>query len=254
MKELPAGPPPGGLRHYLAVTRGPWYGFVCALPLLLTYQVLIWALHPNVINGGDAILRSVLLPLFQLVGWRSRESAFLVLLAASGVICWLGHRAAYGREGGLRGGYLAAMLAESGVYAVFFGTVVNAILRAVLPTGLQIGAAHGSPILSVTLALGAGIYEELVFRVLLMGGLALLFNRGLRLGLTASWVTAALLSSVVFSLFHYLGSAGDTFTLASFLFRFVSGAVLAALYGLRGFGVAVWTHALYDVLVMLLGG
>ena len=63
-----------------------------------------------------------------------------------------------------------------------------------------------------------------------------------------------MLSAFIFSLFHYFGPLGDRFQLASFTFRFVAGIVLAAIYRFRGFGVAAYTHALYDVLVVLSRG
>ncbi len=62
---------------------------------------------------------------------------------------------------------------------------------------------------------------------------------------------AAVVSSLIFSLFHYLGPLGDSFQLSSFVFRFVAGMVLAGIYRWRGFGIAAGTHALYDVFVVL---
>ncbi|RLB78811.1 MAG: CPBP family intramembrane metalloprotease, partial [Deltaproteobacteria bacterium] len=53
----------------------------------------------------------------------------------------------------------------------------------------------------------------------------------------------------LFSLVHYIGTYGDAFTLASFTFRFLFGLALNVLFIVRGFGIAAWTHALYDVMV-----
>ncbi|MBI5834750.1 MAG: CPBP family intramembrane metalloprotease [Armatimonadetes bacterium] len=248
-------PPAGGLRHYFAVTRGPWYGFVFALPVLVAYELLIWVFGGrNVVNGADAVMSSLLEPLTALLGG-SREHLLAVLLAAGGLGCWLSHRRRYaGQDGGrLRPGYFLAMLVESSLYALFFGVAVNRIMAAVLPQGLlQIGGGQGGVVFNLTMALGAGIYEELFFRVVVMGGLAVLIIRTGKAAPLAGWLVAALVSSFVFSAFHYVGNLGDTFEIQSFVFRFVAGLLLASLYGLRGFGVAVWTHALYDVLVMVL--
>jgi hypothetical protein len=252
MVEPPAPPASGGLPAYFRVTRGPWYGFVFALPILLSYQALVWVLQPHIINGADAALWRALGPLFATFGWQSREAVLLVVLIVGGIGSWLAHRRRYPAPADrrLHLAWFIPMLAESCFYALFFGIAVNRIL---VTLGLQIGRG-GGPLTQVMLALGAGIYEELLFRVLIMGGLALLLMRATRFGPLVSWVCAALFSSAIFSLFHYLGAAGDVFTVESFLFRFVSGALLAALYGLRGFGIAVWTHALYDLLVMGLHG
>jgi hypothetical protein len=55
---------------------------------------------------------------------------------------------------------------------------------------------------------------------------------------------------VLFSGAHYVGPLGDSFALPSFTFRFLFGLALNVLFLWRGFGVAAWTHALYDVMVV----
>jgi hypothetical protein len=101
------------------------------------------------------------------------------------------------------------------------------------------------------ISLGAGLYEELLFRVLLVGGLAWLARRlfGWRGG--AAGLFATLLGALVFSAFHYIGPYGDRLELTSFLFRTIAGVLFSALYLLRGFGITAWTHALYDVFLTL---
>ena len=250
-------PAAGGLRHYLTVTRGPWYGFVFALPILLGYEVLIWVFRGReVINGADAVISRTLQPVMMLFGG-SREHLLAVLLALGGLACWRAHRRLYAGQddGRLRATFFGGMFVESAIYALFFGVAVNRVMEALLPQGLlQVGGGRGGPIFNLTMALGAGIYEELFFRVIVMGGMALLLVRWGKLSPFAGWLIAAFVSSLVFSAFHYVGALGDPFELQSFMFRFVAGLLLAGLYGLRGFGIAVWTHALYDVLVMVLRG
>jgi hypothetical protein len=62
---------------------------------------------------------------------------------------------------------------------------------------------------------------------------------------------AAVLGATLFSAFHYIGPYGDPFTLPSFVFRLIAGLLFSAMYLLRGFGITAWTHALYDVMVIL---
>ena len=61
-----------------------------------------------------------------------------------------------------------------------------------------------------------------------------------------------LASAATFSGVHYLGVLGDKFDLRSFAARAVLGLSLTLIYATRGFAVAVWTHSLYDVWVMVL--
>jgi hypothetical protein len=108
----------------------------------------------------------------------------------------------------------------------------------------------------VVLSFGAGFYEELVFRVGIFGmGLRLLSvsfdaSRGPRRLIAACvW---AVIAGAAFSAWHYVGELGDVFELRSFVFRWVCGVVFTLIYVFRGFAPAVWTHALYDVWVLVL--
>jgi hypothetical protein len=101
------------------------------------------------------------------------------------------------------------------------------------------------------LSLGAGLYEELLFRVALVSALA----NGARLALGwtrgTSGVVATILGALIFSAFHYVGPYGEDWALQSFTFRAIAGLMFSALYLTRGFGITAWTHAMYDVLVLM---
>ena len=101
------------------------------------------------------------------------------------------------------------------------------------------------------LSLGAGIYEELLFRVVLVTALAWLAEGvfGWRPAIAGLW--AVLLGAIVFSAVHYLGPYGDRLTPYSFIFRMIAGVFFSALYVMRGFGITAWTHALYDVALLV---
>jgi uncharacterized membrane protein YjjP (DUF1212 family) len=115
-------------------------------------------------------------------------------------------------------------------------------------TGLE-GMSVGTRLM---LALGAGLYEELLFRVLLVGGLAAGLQWMLGGKRWVSGVIAAVIGAVVFSAFHYIGEYGDRLELMSFTYRAIAGLAFSALYLVRGFGITAWTHALYDVYVMVI--
>jgi membrane protease YdiL (CAAX protease family) len=137
-----------------------------------------------------------------------------------------------------------------------FGTVIGTLSGWMLG-GLRLAADPGGSVdqMSATdglvLSLGAGFYEELLFRVLLVGGLIAVFKSA-GVGKTATRVWAAILAAFLFSAFHYIGPYAYPLELGSFTFRFVSGLALNALFITRGFGITAWTHALYDVYVLVL--
>jgi membrane protease YdiL (CAAX protease family) len=101
-------------------------------------------------------------------------------------------------------------------------------------------------------SLGAGIFEELLFRVVLVSALMILARVLFGAGPRVSAAFAVVLSALIFSAFHYIGPFGDTLSLPSFLFRAISGLLFSIIYVTRGFGIVAWTHALYDVGLLLL--
>jgi hypothetical protein len=69
---------------------------------------------------------------------------------------------------------------------------------------------------------------------------------------SASWLAAAVAtigSAALFSGAHHIGPFGERFERYVFLFRLLAGIYFALLFRLRGFGIAVGTHAFYDIIV-----
>jgi membrane protease YdiL (CAAX protease family) len=173
-----------------------------------------------------------------------RGGLLLVLIAAlAGLAAFLLDRK---KSIPLRGRYFAGIVGESVVYAVVVAILVSNLVAALFAVAPP---PTGDLWTQLALSIGAGLYEELLFRVLLVGGLALLFAPFFD-GPNAAYLLAALLGAGLFSLAHYVGPLGDPFELPSFTFRFAFGLALNVLFLWRGFGVAAWTHALYDVMVV----
>ena len=99
----------------------------------------------------------------------------------------------------------------------------------------------------VILSIGAGIYEEFVFRVLALTGLVIIFIRIFHIKPAPAIFTATIFSSCAFAIFHYIGPGKDLFNVHSFLFRLLAGLVFGVLYVLRGFGIAAYVHTFYDL-------
>ena len=100
-------------------------------------------------------------------------------------------------------------------------------------------------------SIGAGIYEELLFRLI---GLAVLHGLFADVFGLASWASTLLsiaLSAMAFALYHFDFTEQNPFIWGLFLFYALAGIYFAGIYLARGFGVAAASHAMYDVLVML---
>jgi len=236
--------------RYVTDSRAPRYSLLFALPLLLAYEGLAWFLSDptagGVRNGADVILKG----LFAAVGGPRGVLAFEVGLGLVGI--WLVGRDWRRHPGPLRASVFGGMLLESSVLAVLVGLIVGRATNSLLHI-LAIGQGGASIDLPTQLmiSLGAGIYEELLFRVVLVGSLAWAGARLFGWAPRTAGIVAAVAGALLFSAFHYIGAYGDPLELPSFLFRFLAGLVFSGIYLLRGFGIAAWTHALYDVFVTL---
>ncbi|HEY9515412.1 MAG TPA: CPBP family glutamic-type intramembrane protease [Gemmatimonadaceae bacterium] len=198
-------------------------------------------------NGADVVLKS----LFALIAGPRGPLLFGITFIAGCV--WFVRRDVAVHGGRLRLAVFAAMLAESTALALVFGIVVGTITARLLGFFgvLAIGPVEGLDAWTrLMVSLGAGLYEELLFRVVLVSALALVGRRvfGWRPVMAGAW--AVILGAFMFSAFHYLGPYGDVLELRSFVFRMIAGLFFSALYLLRGFGIVAWTHALYDVLLL----
>lgn len=247
-----AVPQPSNRKSYFAVSRAHRYSILFALPLLIAYEGLAALLarpgKAELRNGADAMLRSA----FIAVGGAHGSAIFLAVISLIGV--GLVIRDLKASRDRIRPIVFVGMLAESAALAALFGVVIG------LATAKLLGTLHA---LSITplertswttrlmLSLGAGLYEELFFRVLLVTGLAAGARVVLGLGKRGAGIVATLVGAFIFSAFHYIGPYGDPLELQSFVFRMLSGVAFSALYLVRGFGVTAWTHALYDAFLLL---
>lgn len=227
---------------WLAHLRGRLDGITSAVlvfPLFLGYQLGILSGRGQ--NGVDLLTRSLVQVAERDVGnYLAILGVMLVVYAAVLVILR--------RRGRFDPRAFVPMLAESALYALTMGSIILFVMNrliGVLP-GLSVGGSSGADVLVISA--GAGFHEELVFRVIIMGGLAWLLT-----GITGekrAWMIALVVSSIVFSIAHHIGPSGEAFTFAAFVYRMFAGGFFAIVYQVRGFAVAAWTHALYDVFVL----
>lgn len=240
--------------RYLELTRTRTYSLGFAVPLLVMYEAgaAFYARGAElpVRNGADVLLRALLYA----GGVQGSLALMAGLLILTALLILLERRQ---RRIPLRAAPMVGMAAESVVYAlalaVVLGTATQWILGA-LP--VRLASETSSPLRAlplgegIVLSLGAGFYEELVFRVLLVGAIFGIF-RSSGLQRRPAAIYATLIGALAFSAFHYIGPFGDPLELPSFLFRFLAGLLFSAMFLIRGFGITAWSHALYDIFLLL---
>ena len=244
------GPPE---ENYWTLSSTPLTSLAFTLPLVAAYEggvLLLGRGSPR--NGADVWLRHLL----DALGFG--EYFLLPVLTIVGLLAWqfLSHdRWRFSAR------VLPGMAAECVLWAVVL-VGIGRLQQSLWPHGATLSGsvaaavplAAGGSLTSVPARLigfcGAGLYEELLFRLLMLPIAVFGFER-LGCSRLAAGGWAILLSSLVFSAAHYVGPLGDTFGIYSFTFRFVAGVFFAALFLVRGFGIAAGSHFFYDLLVGL---
>ncbi|MEX0703936.1 MAG: CPBP family intramembrane glutamic endopeptidase [Planctomycetales bacterium] len=241
----PPPAPPRAEADYWSQARQPLACLAFLAPLLVVYEAgVLWAGGPDaaaIRNGADYWMRG------WLHGLGLTQALLLPLLVAFGLLGW--HVAGrYPWRVSLD--MLAGMLAESLLFA--FALILLGQLQGLAFQRLEAGGllAVGHPVAARAISLvGAGIYEEVLFRLCLLPAAYGLFRLS-RLSPRWSAALAVLASSLAFALAHHVG--GERLELFAFTFRTLAGLFFAALFVLRGFGVTVGCHAAYDLVVGVL--
>ena len=241
--------------EYWQQSRLPWPSLVFLMPMLIAYEVgVIWVGGPNaaqIRSGADVWLRGGLEAIGLGVGWLPP------LLVIVGLLTWQWIERHPWR---VSAETLAGMFAESVVFAfllLLLGQLQSRVfsLAELSHDGARCVAAL-SPTEAATFAralgyVGAGIYEEVLFRLALLPASMALLRKPV---LLRAWATplAILATSLLFSAAHHAGPSGEPFDLYRFCFRTLAGGIFAGLFVLRGFGITACSHALYDLLVGVL--
>ena len=240
---------------YLPAARHPWPCLLFMLPLLVAYEGGVMCLggpHPeSVRNGADHWLRHGL----ELLGLRFFWIPPTVLVLVFLMRAWRQRRE---RPVDLPG-TLSGMTLESVTFALGLWALSRMLGPLLLRFGVELavsptdGAALDASepgLRQVITYLGAGIYEEAIFRLMLfslLSGILRWFEapRVLCVGV------AAVTSAVLFSAAHHVGPYGQEYSNYLFVFRLLAGMYFSLLYEFRGFGIAVGTHACYNVMVSI---
>jgi hypothetical protein len=273
------------IKGYFKATGSRVYSVLGAFPLFILYEAIcfIAALQGSFIrNGADVLLRS----LVSITGIRSFQGFFFTAALCSLIYIWPDLKK---KNVPLKYSWFIFMILESFVYALFLAPLTVFFMTktglAFIPditsihqtasffqhfpgqvgnlcygpgadaVFLSSGAGKAGFIHEFGLMLGAGLYEELFFRLILINLGIQFFSRVFKKtrGIEAS-VYSVLLSSILFSAFHHIGSLGEVFVWKVFIFRFFAGLILSIIYVFRGFGIAAWSHALYDLIILFTKG
>jgi Type II CAAX prenyl endopeptidase Rce1-like len=236
--------------NYLLATRHPWPCLLFLLPLLIAYEVgVLWVggAHPEALRSGvDAWLR------WALMKFGLKQLYILPAVVAGVFLIWSWFRRK-DRPCDLPGALLGMTLESLAFALILYGlcACLNPVLfstsQPVLDQAPAIVKDHSEPVGKIVTFVGAGIYEEAVFRLVMFSAVLIILRILQAPGLVAAGV-AALASAATFAAVHHFGPFGEPFDGGVFGFRLLAGLFFAGLFYFRGFGVAVGAHAIYDLL------
>jgi membrane protease YdiL (CAAX protease family) len=233
---------------YWLQSRQPLASLMFVVPLLLVYEIGVVVLGPYAVrNGADAWLRLFL----DSLGF---GQYFLLPLLTLGILlaCHYTTRQPWH----VHGSVFYGMAAESVLGAVALRSLLHLqaeLMQVTTEPGMQAQPALSGmqwlfEIVRTRVGyVGAGIYEELLFRLILLS-LLILVLRAVGLPAWIGTLIAVLASSLLFSAAHYVGGR-EPLVWFTFLFRFVAGVFFALLFLYRGFGITAAAHAGYNILV-----
>jgi len=236
--------------NYWLDSRRPLASLLFIVPLLVVYEVGVLLLGSHSVrNGADALLRYLLDGL-------GFGQYFLLPALTVGIL--LGWHYTTREPWRVSRATLWGMTAECMLLAVALRVLVyfqQLLFRAALEAGAPAPAPPvrldiWGPVDGTVSFLGAGLYEELLFRLMLPSGAVWILRRW-KLSEAKSLVMGVLATSLLFAAAHYVGPRPDTLQLFSFSFRFLAGVFFSLLFVYRGFGIAAGSHAGYDILASL---
>ncbi len=229
----------------LKQTKSPLLSFIAVLPLVFIYEVIMFirfhSASESVRNGADILLKRLLSE----IGFYGIEAGIVLFLIVF-ILVKLLHNIHFD-EGDLRYGAIPLMIGEGLIYAL----IIFYILMQ-----LDISYTHVDShdhALNIAYSAGAGVYEELVFRAVLLYGLYLMFH-SLSRNQWLSWGAAMLIAGGIFVSLHYIGEFRYPFEWHTFLVRSAVTFALSMIFIYRGFAVAVYTHTFYNLSLIYLGG
>jgi hypothetical protein len=222
---------------------------VLVFPLFLLYQIGVLFTLP-MLNGADFLTVFLFRNLHLSQGAYLGYTALVAILFAIAV-GMLRRRQRFDPR------LIIPVAIESAIYALTMGSLIVLVMTRVLHISPRLAGGAGGAIAQQGLAtravmsLGAGVYEETVFRLLIMGGLVALFEKVVGLRRWIALILALAISAPLFSAMHHIPPYGEPLRLGVFTFRCLAGVIFGLIFWFRGFAVAVYTHALYDLYVLL---
>ena len=229
---------------YWTESRKPVYSFLVSLPIIVLYEIGIFIINSDDIvvirNGADVLIKNLL------------ELSGIIGIQSSGIILFIGFIFIFLfnlktiSNTDFKKDYFPIMIIESFLWGVFLFFAMSFIQKTYFSF-----PSNNLWFSQIVMSLGAGIYEEIIFRFILISLLAKVIIFLFGWNKTISRFYGIIISAALFSVFHFIGPYSDLPDLTLFVVRFLGGIFLGYLFILRGFGITSYTHCIYNLIVVV---
>ena len=231
--------------NYFDYSKNILVGIIFILPFLFVYEIicLIYFKYSEyeIRNTADIILHDI----FNIFGDYSQIFYSLSLLFIVAILYFVNIKK------NRKFKIITLPLFLIALEGLMYGFILTLILNDSNIFNLE-GLYQSDLLLNLYLCIGAGIWEEILFRLLIFNLFIFIMFKTFKNSTIFNVLISIVLCSFFFSLFHYIGVNGDIFNFNSFFLRFVGGLYLTILYHFRGFGVTAMAHLSYDFILVSL--
>jgi len=231
---------------YFFLSRQPWQILCFLLPFIVAYEIgsIVFLSSPSGQIDRTVSAQSIMARAFDMFGPVGIHLPGVTMIVV--LLCW---QVMVGGSWKIRWSVLAGMAAESAIWTFPLLVLVGLLGPHALaqsgasdPQTWSLGARF-------TISVGAGLYEELLFRMVAIAAahfvMVDLFRASPRVGSTC----AVLIAALAFGVYH---TGFGSFEPGWLLFYTAAGVYFGTLFMARGFGIVVATHAIYDIIALVI--
>jgi hypothetical protein len=237
---------------YLDVARRPLQMLAFLLPLIVAYEVALALVLPSDdgLNVSTVEAHRQLLRVFTTFGIEPTGGLYLGGIAI--VVVLLVWHVLAREPWRVEAPALGLMVLESLLLTLPLLLLSHLISRFALATGVPPAFDDLSLASRIAISVGAGLYEELAFRMIMIAVIHTLLVDLCRLPHRIGITVAVAASAIAFMAYHDLSGPNGELSVRRIAFFLLAGLYFGLIFAARGFGIVVGTHALYDVLTVVL--
>ncbi len=237
------------MNNYFSLSRNDFYSVIFVIPLFILYQLLgffyNFQSHLIVKNSADVFIKYF----FQIFSIEYANLIYLIFFSSLILLIFLNNKKLF-ISSEIKLPFLFLMILESALHSISLLAIMSLIYE-LLP--LNLSFFSNDIIEGIYLSIGAGIWEELLFRYIIISSLLFIFNKMIYDFSIVSYFIIIAFSSALFSYYHFIGINSELINMSIFIYRFIAGIILSILFIFRGLGVTVYTHTFYDLYLVIFG-